>query len=127
MGLDVDEIKRHTQTIDDIEQAIRDEKRLGSSSTDENALSHLSKWSDWALDDKATKARAERKIDDIKERYADIKPADMHWADFIKQLATQAREKLTAKKISKMKSKKANRPLAQLERKRKSENKTAWL
>ena len=120
MGLDVDEIKRHTQTIADIEQAIRDEKRLGSSSTDENALSHLSKWSDWALDDKATKARAERKIDDIKERYADIKPSDMHWADFIKQLAVQAREKLTAKKIAQIKSKKANRPLAQLERKRKS-------
>ena len=120
MGLDVDKIKRHTQTIDDIEHAIRDEKRLGSSSTDENALSHLSKWSDWALDDKATKARAERKIDDIKERYADIKPADMHWSEFIKQLAVQAREKLTAKKISKMRSKKANRPLAQLERKRKS-------
>ena len=125
MGLDVDEIKKHTQTIDDIEQAIKDEKRLGSSSTDKNALSHLSKWSDWALDDKATKARAERKIDDIKERYADIKPADMQWADFIKQLATQAREKITAKKIAKMRSKKANRPLAQLERKRKSENKTA--
>jgi len=127
MGLDVDEIKKHTQTIDDIEQAIRDEKRLGSSSTDENALSHLSKWSDWALEEKATKARAERKIDDIKERYADIKPADMQWADFIKQLATQAREKITAKKIAKMKSKKANRPLAQLERKRKLENKTALL
>ena len=125
MGLDVDEIKKYTQMIADFEKAIRDEKRLGSSSTDENALSHLSKWSDWALDDKATKARAERKINDIKERYADIKPADMHWADFIKQLATQAREKLTAKKIAKMKSKKANRPLAQLERKRKSENKTA--
>ena len=125
MGLDVDEIKKYTQMIADFEKAIRDEKRLGSSSTDENALSHLSKWSDWALDDKATKARAERKIDDIKERYADIKPADMHWADFIKQLATQAREKLTAKKIAKMKSKKANRPLAQLERKRKSEKKTA--
>ena len=127
MGLDVDEIKKYTQMIADFEKAIRDEKRLGSSSTDENALSHLSKWSDWALDDKATKARAGRKINDIKERYADIKPADMHWADFIKQLATQAREKLTAKKIAKMKSKKANRPLAQLERKRKSENKTAYL
>ena len=109
MGLDVDEIKRHTQTIDDIEQAIRDEKRLGSSSTDENALSHLSKWSDWASEEKATKARAERKIDDIKERYADIKPADMHWADFIKQLAQQAREKKRQKKRRQLQRKKSKK------------------
>ena len=123
MGLDVDEIKKYTQMIADMQRDIKDEERLAGYFHH----NHHQYADDGIFNAAAEQAAAQNKLEEIKKRYAGIKPADMHWADFIKQLATQAREKLTAKKIAKMKSKKANRPLAQLERKRKSENKTAWL
>ena len=121
MGLNVDEIKKYTQMIADMQRDIEDQEQLAGS-----FHHNLHQYADDGIFNAAArKAAAQNKLEAIKKRYADVKPADMHWADFIKQLAVQAREKLTAKKIAKIKSKKANRPLAQLERKRKSENKTA--
>ena len=94
MGLDVDEIKRHTQMIADMQRDIEDEERLAGS-----FHHNLHQYADDGIFNAAAKqAAAQNKLREIKKRYADVKPADMHWADFIKQLAQQAREKKRQKK-----------------------------
>ena len=89
MGLNVDEIKKYTQMIADMQRDIEDEERLAGSFHN-NRYQYAD---DGIFNAAAKKAAAQNKLEAIKKRYADIKPDDMHWADFIKQLAQQAREK----------------------------------
>jgi hypothetical protein len=89
MGLNVDEIKKYTQMIADMQRDIEDQERLAGS-----FHHNLHQYADDGIFNAAArKAAAQNKLREIKNRYADRKPADMHWADFIKQLAQQAREK----------------------------------
>ena len=89
MGLNVDEIKKYTQMIADMQRDIEDQERLAGS-----FHHNLHQYADDGIfNANARKAAAQNKLREIKKRYADVKPADMHWADFIKQLAQQAREK----------------------------------
>ena len=94
MGLNIDEIKKYTQMIADMQRDIEDEERLAGS-----FHHNLHQYADDGIFNAAAKqAAAQNKLREIKKRYADVKPADMHWADFIKQLAQQAREKKRQKK-----------------------------
>ena len=105
MGLDVDEIKRHTQMIADMQRDIEDEERLAGS-----FHHNLHQYADDGIFNAAAKqAAAQNKLREIKKRYADVKPADMHWADFIKQLAQQAREKKRQKKRRQLQRKKSKK------------------
>ena len=105
MGLDVDEIKRHTQMIADMQRDIEDEERLAGS-----FHHNLHQYADDGIFNAAAEqAAAQNKLEEIKKRYADIKPADMHWADFIKQLAQQAREKKRRKKRRQFQRKKSEK------------------
>jgi hypothetical protein len=89
MGLNVDEIKEYTQMIADMQRDIEDQEQLAGS-----FHHNLHQYADDGIFNAAArKAAAQNKLEAIKKRYADVKPADMHWADFIKQLAQQAREK----------------------------------
>jgi hypothetical protein len=89
MGLNVDEIKKYTQMIADMQRDIEDQEQLAGS-----FHHNLHQYADDGIFNAAArKAAAQNKLEAIKKRYADVKPADMHWADFIKQLAQQAREK----------------------------------
>jgi N-acetylneuraminic acid mutarotase len=94
MGLNVDEIKKYTQMIADMQRDIEDQEQLAGS-----FHHNLHQYADDGIFNAAArKAAAQNKLREIKNRYADVKPADMHWADFIKQLAQQAREKKRQKK-----------------------------
>ena len=105
MGLDVDEIKRHTQMIADMQRDIEDEERLAGS-----FHHNLHQYADDGIFIAAAKqAAAQNKLREIKKRYADVKPDDMHWADFIKQLAQQAREKKRQKKRRQLQRKKSKK------------------
>ena len=105
MGLDVDEIKRHTQMIADMQRDIEDEERLAGS-----FHHNLHQYADDGIFNAAAKqAATQNKLEAIKKRYADVKPADMHWADFIKQLAQQAREKKRQKKRRQLQRKKSKK------------------
>jgi hypothetical protein len=105
MGLDVDEIKKHTQMIADMQRDIEDEERLAGS-----FHNNRYQYADDGIFNAATEqAAAQNKLREIRKRYADIKPADMHWADFIKQLAQQAREKKRQKKRRMLQRKKSGK------------------
>ena len=105
MGLDVDEIKRHTQMIADMQRDIEDEERLAGS-----FHHNLYQYADDGIFNAAAKqAAVQNKLEEIKKRYADVKPADMHWADFIKQLTQQAREKKRQKKRRQLQRKKSEK------------------
>jgi len=105
MGLNIDEIKRHTQMIADMQRDIEDEERLAGS-----FHHNLHQYADDGIFNAAAKqAAAQNKLREIKKRYADVKPADMHWADFIKQLAQQAREKKRQKKRRQLQRKKSKK------------------
>ena len=105
MGLDVDEIKKYTQMIADMQRDIEDEERLAGS-----FHHNLHQYADDGIFNAAAKqAAAQNKLEAIKKRYADVKPADMHWADFIKQLAQQAREKKQQKKRRQLQRKKSEK------------------
>jgi hypothetical protein len=94
MGLNVDEIKKYTQMIADMQRDIEDQEQLAGS-----FHHNLHQYADDGIFNAAArKAAAQNKLEAIKNRYADGKPADMHWADFIKQLAQQAQEKKRQKK-----------------------------
>ena len=105
MGLDVDEIKKHTQMIAYMQRDIEDEERLAGS-----LHNNLHQYADDGLFNAAAEqAAAQNKLREIKKRYADVKPADVHWADFIKQLAQQAREKKRQKKRRQLQRKKSKK------------------
>ena len=105
MGLNVGEIKKYTQMIADMQRDIEDEERLAGS-----FQHNLHQYADDGLFNAAAEqAAAQNKLEAIKKRYADIKPADMHWADFIKQLAQQAREKKHQKKRRQFQQKKSEK------------------
>ena len=105
MGLNVDEIKKYTQMIADMQRDIEDEERLAGSL--HNNLHQYA--DDGPFNAAAEQAAAQNKLEEIKKRYADVKPADMHWADFIKQLAQQAREKKQQKKRRQLQRKKSKK------------------
>jgi N-acetylneuraminic acid mutarotase len=105
MGLNIDEIKKYTQMIADMQRDIEDEERLAGS-----LHNNLHQYADDGLFNAAAEqAAAQNKLREIKKRYADVKPADMHWADFIKQLAQQAREKKRQKKRRQLQRKKSEK------------------
>ena len=105
MGLDVDEIKKHTQMIAYMQRDIEDEEWLAGS-----FHHNLHQYADDGIFNAAAEqAAAQNKLEEIKKRYAGIKPADMHWADFIKQLAQQAREKKRQKKRRQLQRKKSEK------------------
>ena len=105
MGLNIDEIKKYTQMIADMQRDIEDEERLAGS-----FHHNLHQYADDGIFNAAAKkAAAQNKLGEIKKRYADVKPADMHWADFIKQLAQQAREKKRQKKRRQLQRKKSEK------------------
>ena len=105
MGLNIDEIKKYTQMIADMQRDIEDEERLAGS-----FHHNLHQYADDGLFNAAAEqAAAQNKLREIKKRYADVKPADMHWADFIKQLAQQAREKKRQKKRRQLQRKKSKK------------------
>ena len=105
MGLNIDEIKKYTQMIADMQRDIEDEERLAGS-----FHYNLHQYADDGIFNAAAKqAAAQNKLREIKKRYADVKPADMHWADFIKQLAQQAREKKRQKKRRQLQRKKSKK------------------
>ena len=105
MGLNIDEIKKYTQMIADMQRDIEDEERLAGS-FHHNLHQHAD---DGIFNAAAKQAAAQNKLREIKKRYADVKPADMHWADFIKQLAQQAREKKRQKKRRQLQRKKSKK------------------
>ena len=105
MGLNIDEIKKYTQMIADMQRDIEGEERLAGS-----LHNNLHQYADDGLFNAAAEqAAAQNKLREIKKRYADVKPADMHWADFIKQLAQQAREKKRQKKRRQLQRKKSKK------------------
>ena len=105
MGLNVDEIKKYTQMIADMQRDIEDQERLAGS-----FHHNLHQYADDGIFNAAAKqAATQNKLGEIKKRYADVKPADMHWADFIKQLAQQAREKKRQKKRRQLQRKKSKK------------------
>jgi len=105
MGLNIDETKKYTQMIADMQQDIEDEERLAGS-----LHNNLHQYADDGLFNAAAEqAAAQNKLREIKKHYADVKPADMHWADFIKQLAQQAREKKRQKKRRQLQRKKSKK------------------
>ena len=88
MGLNVDEIKKYTQMIADMQRDIEDQERLAGS-----FHHNLHQYADDGIfNANARKAAAQNKLDAIKKRYADLKPADMHWADFISWLSKRERK-----------------------------------
>ena len=94
MGLNIDEIKKYTQMIADMQRDIEDEERLAGS-----FHHNLHQYADDGIFNAAAKkAAAQNKLGEIKKRYADVKPDDMHWVDFITQMAKRNREEKFAEK-----------------------------
>ena len=93
MGLNVHELRKHTELIRQMQSEIEaDERHLGYHTSYERDAAQL------AAD--ARHARAERILKTIMRRHKHLKPARMHWADYIMLLAARARERKRQGKLA---------------------------